>query len=46
VRMNRVANLDVYLIEKVLRKKGDKFYVKWFGFDNTHNSWIHKDNVL
>jgi len=43
--MSRVVNLDVYLIEKVLRKKGDKVYVK-LGFDNSHNSWIHKDSVL
>ncbi|KAG5323711.1 SETMR methyltransferase, partial [Pseudoatta argentina] len=31
---------DVYLIEKVLRKKRDKVYVKWLGFNNSHNSWI------
>lgn len=31
---------DVFLVEKVLRKKGDKELVKWLGFDQTHNSWI------
>lgn len=31
---------DVYLVEKVLKRKGDKVYVKWLGFDNSHNSWI------
>lgn len=37
---------DIYLIEKVLRKKGNKMYVKWLGFDNMHNSWINKsENV-
>lgn len=44
--LHRVANPDVYLVEKVLRKRGDKVYVKWLGFNNSHNSWIHKDNVL
>ncbi|KYQ46398.1 hypothetical protein ALC60_14607 [Trachymyrmex zeteki] len=44
--LHRVANPDVYLVEKVLRKKGNEVYVKWLGFDNSHNSWIHKDNVL
>lgn len=44
--LNRVANPDVYLVEKVLRKKGDKVYVKWLGLNNTHNSWINKNNIL
>jgi len=44
--LHRVANPDVYLVEKVLRKRGNEVYVKWLGFDNSHNSWIHKDNVL
>ena len=29
---------DVYLVEKVLRRKGDKVYVKWLGFDGSNNS--------
>ncbi|XP_031777505.1 uncharacterized protein LOC103318167 [Nasonia vitripennis] len=36
---------DVYLIEKVLRKSGDRVYVKWLGFDDTHNSWINKNDM-
>ena len=27
-------------IEKVIRRKGDKLYVKWKGYDNSFNSWI------
>lgn len=37
---------DVYLVEKVLRKQGRKVYVKWLGFDSSHNSWINSDNVI
>ncbi|XP_012061868.1 PREDICTED: uncharacterized protein LOC105625138 [Atta cephalotes] len=37
---------DVYLMEKVLHRKGDKVYVKWLGIDGSHNSWIHKNNVI
>lgn len=44
--LHRAADPDVYLVEKVLRKKGDKVYVKWLGLNNSHNSWIHKDNVV
>lgn len=32
----------VYLIEKVLKKKGSKLYVKWLGLSNSENSWIDK----
>ncbi|XP_066601741.1 uncharacterized protein [Prorops nasuta] len=39
----KTANPNVYLVEKVLRKKGDKVFVKWLGFNNTHNSWINKN---
>ena len=31
-----------FRIEKVIRKKGDKLYVKWKGYDNLFNSWIDK----
>ncbi|XP_036148480.1 uncharacterized protein LOC118647535 [Monomorium pharaonis] len=44
--LRRATHPDVFLVEKVLRRKGDKVYVKWLGFDGSHNSWIHKDNVI
>lgn len=31
---------DTYLVERVLRKKGSRAYVKWLGFSSRHNSWI------
>lgn len=37
---------NVYLIEKVLRKKGNKLYVKWLGLPSTENSWIEKRTIL
>lgn len=41
----KVKHPDVYLVEKVLKRKGDKVYVKWLGFDSSKNSWISKDNI-
>ena len=29
-------------LEKVLKRKGDKLYVKWKGYHNSFNSWINK----
>ena len=31
---------EKFRIEKVLKRKGDKSYVKWEGYDNCFNSWI------
>lgn len=36
---------NTYLVEKVLRKKGDKAFVKWLGFDKSHNSWIYQKDL-
>ena len=29
-----------FRIGKVIKRKGDKLYVKWKGYDNSFNSWI------
>ncbi|XP_026829456.1 uncharacterized protein LOC113562904 [Ooceraea biroi] len=42
----RARHPDVYLVEKVLRRRGNDVYVKWLGMDASHNSWINRDNVL
>ena len=34
-----------FRIEKVIKKKGDKLYVKWKGYDNLFNSWIDKKDI-
>ena len=33
---------EKFRIEKVLKRKGDKLYVKWKGCDNSFKSWINK----
>ena len=38
------TNQKEFRTEKVLKKKGDKLYVKWKGYDNSFNSWIDKKN--
>ena len=35
-----------FRIEKVIKKKGDKLYVKWKGYDNSFNSWIDKKHLV
>ena len=33
-------------IEKVIKRKDDKLYVKWEGYDNSFNSWIDKKDLV
>ena len=40
------TNQKEFRIEKVLKKKGDKLYVKWKGYDNSYNSWINKKDLV
>jgi len=36
---------EVYLIEKVIKRKNNQAYVKWLGFDSSHNSWINIKDI-
>ena len=40
------TNQKEFKIEKVLKKKGDKLYLKWKGYDNLFNSWIDKKDLV
>ena len=40
------TNQKEFRIEKVLKRKGDKLYVKWKGYDNSFNSWIDKKDLI
>ena len=40
------ANQEEFRIEKVIKKKGNKLYVKWKRYDNSFNSWIDKKDLL
>ena len=40
------ANKKKFRIEKVLKRKGDKLYVKWKGYDSRFNSWTDKKDVI
>ena len=36
---------DLYTIEKILKTKNNKIFVKWKGYDSSFNSWIDKNTV-
>ena len=40
------TNQKEFRIEKAIKRKGDKLYVKWKGYDNSFNSWINKNDII
>ena len=40
------TNLTLYVIEKIIKTKNDKLFVKWRGYNNSFNSWINKKDVI
>ena len=40
------TNQKEFRIEKILKRKGDKLYVKWKGYDNSFNKWINKKDIV
>ena len=40
------TNQEEFRIEKVIKRKDDKLYVKWEGYNNSFNSWIDKKGVV
>ena len=42
----QTTSQEEFRIEKVIKRKGGKMYVKWKGYDNSSNSWIDKKDVI
>ena len=40
------ANQQEFRIEKVNKKKANKLYVKWKGYDSSANNWTDKEDLL
>ncbi|GBM60754.1 Putative uncharacterized transposon-derived protein F54H12.3 [Araneus ventricosus] len=37
---------ELFKIEKIIKKKGDKLFVKWLGYPDEFNSWIITENLV
>ena len=36
------TNQEEFRVEKVIKRKGNKLYVKWKGYDSSFNCWTDK----
>ena len=40
------TNQQEFLIEKIFKRKNNKSYVQWKGYDNSFNTWINEKDIL
>ena len=40
------TNQQEFIIEKIIKRKGDKLYVKQKGYDSSFNGWIDKKDII
>ena len=40
------ANPEKFSIEKVIKRKGDKLFGKWKGYNNSFNSWVDQKDIV
>ena len=40
------TNQKEFRIENIIKRKSDKLFVKWKGYDNSFNSWINKKDIV
>ena len=40
------TNQEEFIIEKVIKRKDNKLYVKWKGYNNSVNSWVDKKGKI
>ena len=45
--LQKTKNISqVYVIEKIIRKNKNKYFVKWRGYSNDFNTWVDKDDII
>ena len=40
------TNQQIYRVEKIIKRKGNKLFVKWKGYNDSFNSCINKKDIL
>ena len=41
-----IKDNDLYIIEKIIKKFGNKYLVKWKGYDNSFNSYVNENDIV
>ena len=46
LQLSKMKEDDLYIIEKIIRKNKDRYFVKWRNYSNDFNSWIDKNDIV
>ena len=46
LQLSKMKEDGLYIIEKIIRKVGDKYFIKWRNYSNDFNSWIDKSDIV
>ena len=41
-----IKDNDLYIIERIIKKIGNKYLVKWRGYDDSFNSYVNKNDIV
>ena len=40
------TNQEEFRVEKVIKRKGNKLFTQWKGYDNSFNNWTDKKGII
>ena len=46
LQLSKMKEDGLYIIEKIIRKNKDRYFVKWRNYSNDFNSWINKNEIV
>ena len=46
LQLSKMKENDLYIIEKIIKKVGNKYLVKWKGYDDSFNSYVNENDMV
>ena len=46
LQLSKMKDNSLYIIEKIVRKVRDRYFVKWRNYSNDFDSWIDKNDIV
>ena len=46
LQLSKTKEYGLYIIEKIIRKVGNKYLVKWRGYDDSFSSYVNKNDIV
>ena len=46
LQLSKMKEDGLYIIEKIIEKVGDRYFVKWRSYDDTFNSYVNENDIV